>query len=137
MSDENGNRRLTDQATYRLASAVGNHLPRPRLALDEGFTLVELLVVTLILGILVLVALPSYLTVRVSAQQAAAKSNVRSAITTAENYYNNTNSSYAALSGAVLRTNAPGIGGASIQVPSLRRTSSPPASSVSSSVMLP
>ena len=44
-----------------------------------------------------------------SAQQAAAKSNVRSAIPAAESYYQNNNSSYSALTGALLRTNAPGV----------------------------
>ncbi len=67
---------------------------KTRLSSDEGFTLIELLVVIVILGILVAIAVPSYLSLRGNAQDAAAKSNVRSAIPAAETYYQLNNSSY-------------------------------------------
>ena len=83
---------------------------KTRLASEEGFTLIELLVVIVILGILVAIAVPSYLSLRGNAQDAAAKSNVRSAIPAAEQYYQTTGgSSYTGLSSTTLAAVAPGI----------------------------
>ena len=90
-------------------------LARIRKAAEEregGFTLIELLVVIVILGILVAIAVPSYLSFRGNAQDAAAQSNVRSAIPAAEAWYQDTaggNSTYTALSNANLAKEAPGI----------------------------
>jgi len=82
---------------------------KTRLNSEEGFTLIELLVVIVILGILVAIAVPAYLSFKGSAQTAAAKSNVRSAIPAAEQL-NVQNGNYAGLNGAALRTAAPGVG---------------------------
>jgi type IV pilus assembly protein PilA len=60
---------------------------RTRLKKDEGFTLIELMVVVLIIAILVAIAIPTFLGQRKNAQDSAAKSNVRNALATEKAYF--------------------------------------------------
>jgi type IV pilus assembly protein PilA len=61
--------------------------PSRNLAGREGFTLVELLIVILIIGILAAIALPAFLNQREKAQDSEAKAAARTAQTAMETYY--------------------------------------------------
>lgn len=57
---------------------------------DSGFTLIELMVVVLIIAILIGIAIPTFLGVRRSAQDRAAQSSLRNALTNAKAVYADT-----------------------------------------------
>ena len=68
-----------------------------------GFTLIELLVVIIIIGILLAIAIPSYLKFRDRANKSAAQANVRAAIPAVEAYYAD-NNTYAGMTLTYLQT---------------------------------
>jgi type IV pilus assembly protein PilA len=54
---------------------------------EGGFTLIELMVVVLIIAILIAIAIPTFLGARQRAQDRAAQSNLRNALTAEKSYY--------------------------------------------------
>jgi type IV pilus assembly protein PilA len=77
---------------------------RQRLRNDEGgFTLIELLVVIIIIGILLAIAIPSYLGFRDRAQKSAAQSNIRAIVPAIEAYYSD-NGTYLTMTVPLLKS---------------------------------
>jgi len=54
---------------------------------EQGFTLIELMVVVLIIAILIAIAIPTFLGARQRAQDRAAQSDLRNALTAEKTYY--------------------------------------------------
>jgi type IV pilus assembly protein PilA len=84
---------------------------RRRLADESGFTLVELLVVILIIGMLAAIALPAFLSQRTKAQDSQAKVYVTTAAK-ALGVWHTDNSTYAGADAAALQGVEPSLAGA-------------------------
>ena len=71
-------------------------MQKKRAAGDSGFTLVELLVVVVIIGVLVAIAVPMYLNYRKGAANKSAESDVRAAVSAVEQFYTENGNAYPA-----------------------------------------
>jgi type IV pilus assembly protein PilA len=75
---------------------------------DDGFTLIELMVVVLIIAILIAIAIPTFLGARTRAQDRAAQSSLRNSLTAAKTIYTDSQD-YTAITQAKLAATEPSL----------------------------
>jgi type IV pilus assembly protein PilA len=86
---------------------------------ESGFTLVELLVVMLILGILAAIAVPAFFSQRDKARDADAKSAARTAETAIESYATDNGGKYTGATAAILQGIEPTLNDATLEEPTV------------------
>ena len=87
---------------------VLHSLARRRRDEEQGFTLIELMVVVLIIAILIAIAIPTFLGARNRANDRAAQSSLRNALTAAKTSFTDT-SDYSGATAAALQTIEPSL----------------------------
>jgi type IV pilus assembly protein PilA len=97
--------RAVQEARLRGPGAEG---AEGELSAESGFTLIELMVVLLIMGILMAIAIPTFLGVTGSAHDKAAQSDLTNALTTAKSYLSS-NQSYAGFDTTIGNSDEPSL----------------------------